>query len=170
MFLFRNVDRSVLKRVESLFTSPPAGTLSQAWNTYREDSFFNGSFTPTYPYIWVLDERVRPRQSRLPLVIIERGPTPRTNFELGNRGGHTFIYALHVFGRNRGERKDLAAFLEGQLSPIGIYDFATTPETLLYSVAVDDSGSSANGVAADVGIEGALAQWETVTISFLVKE
>lgn len=165
---FRWIDQSVRRKVSSIFTTPGQG-LTAAWNVYHEDNFASSEFVPTAPYIFLLESKARPRQSRLPMLIIERAPIVYAPYEIGTRDGFVVSYSLHVYARNRGERSDLAAVLFYNLDSLGIYDFSTNPETLLYTVSVEEKFSVSNTVAEDVGMEGALSNWESIGFTLEIR-
>lgn len=168
MLDFRQVDHSVRKKVSELFTNPTAD-LPEAWNVYDEDDFSDEAFLPTAPYVFLLESRARPRSSRLPMVIIERGAVTGVPFEIGNVEGSQLTYNLHIFARNRGERGDLAAYLYKNLDSLALYDFSTEPEVLQYSVTLLGKFAVSNAVSADIGLEGALSNWESIGITFQTK-
>ena len=165
MDFFRNVEKSVAKKVTDLFTTPPDGPTT-SYNVYLEDDFMNEAFVPTWPFIFLLDYRVRPRISRLPMLIVERAASPHSLFEIGTRSGHLFTFNLTLFGRNRGERSDLAAFLERNLEYLNIYDFTPSVPSLLEGVPVINRAAVQPKETPDVGIEGALNNPESVLLSF----
>lgn len=169
MLLFRNVTLSVRQAVSDLFANPPTG-LTNPYSVYGEDRFIDETFQPTRPYLWLLESRVPPRETRLPMVIIERAPTLSSEFEMGNREGSLQVVNLHVFARSRGERDDLAAFLYENLKALTVFDFSSQPPTPRYRVDVLSRASGSNSVAPDLGLEGALANWETVRIEFQLRD
>lgn len=169
MDFFRNVELSVAKKVEDLFENPPDGPTTN-YNVYCEDNFMSTTFVPTEPFIFLLDYRVRPKASRLPMVIIERAAAPHSLFEIGNRAGHLFTFNINIFGRNRGERSDLAAFLERNLEYLDIYNFTPTTPSLLEEVPVISRAAVQPTETPEVGIEGALNNPESVIFSFQTKE
>lgn len=170
MLKFRSLDQSVRKTVVDLFTSPPSNTLLTAWNVYDEDQFRDDAFHPVMPYVFLLEKRARPKQTRLPLIILERGLVGYAPFELGTQNGSSDVYNLHVFGRNRGERSDLAAFLFDSLKRIDLYDFDTDPPTLKYTVSIEAKFAVPQDVREDVGLEGALLNFESVAFQLATKE
>lgn len=169
MDLFRNLERSISQAVTDLFVTPPAGTLASSYYVYGEDEYMNDAFSPAFPYVFVLLSKVPPKQTRLPLVIVERGDVGLSPFEIGNRSGSYPIFHLHVFGRNRAERSALAAFLYENLAAFSLYDYGSDPPGLLYGVSIDQRLSTPQSVSPDMGLEGTLANWETVSIAFQLK-
>jgi len=170
MLLTRNTEKSMRYAIASLLANPPAGSgFTNAWNVYGEDTFQDTDFKPNFPFVWVMDVRVPPMKTRLPMILIERAPVQSSLFEIGNRAGTYFTFNFHVFGRNRGERSDLAEFLREQITTFTLYDWTNTPAALQYTVDVDRRDTEMNSVAPDIGAEGALNNWETVSFSFQLR-
>ncbi len=168
MLDFRSVDHSVRQAIESLFTSPTAD-LPVAWNVYDEDDFADESLVPDSPFIFLLESKARPSITRLPMIVLERAPVVWLPFELGNVQGSEFAYSIHIFGRNRGERSDLAAYLFKNLTRVNLYDYSTEPATFEYAATLLGKFSQTNSVSPDAGMEGALNNWESIGISFQTK-
>lgn len=169
MLIFRDYEHSVLLRVKTLFASPPNG-FTRSYNVYGEDKFMDDKFSPTPPFIFVLDKRVRPKQTRLPLMVIERGPGLWAPYEIGTRAGTLIAFNLHCWGRNRGEAADLMGFIYQNLDPLPLYDFATATPTFRYTVALENKMETGVGVSPEVGLEGTLQNWESLIIDFRTKE
>jgi hypothetical protein len=164
--LLRNIEKSVRHQVVTLLTNPPVGTFTNPFNCYGEDSFNDDTFVPKFPFVWVMSVRVPPKKTRLPMILIERAPAISSLFELGNRSGTYVTVNIHIFGRNRGERSDLASFLYEHMTILPLYDFTTEPATLLYTVSIDRRTSATQSISPDIGAEGALNNWETVSLDF----
>lgn len=101
-----------------MFQAPDAETGLSPFNIYTETDFRNvppGLFTPTFPWIYLLDSFIAPMPQRIdlqqPQVVVEVDRYVVGPFELGNRRGREVDLAIHVFGKNRGERDDVAAFI-----------------------------------------------------------
>jgi hypothetical protein len=167
--LFRSVERSVFDAVSGLFTSPTGG-LPVAYNVYGEDSFNNESFKPVFPYLWFMGYRVSPRTTRLPLLILDMGEQQNDPFEIGRREGTFAIATVHVYGRTRGERDDLASVIYQRLYNIPINDYDTTPATFKYNAQVEARFSGKVSVPEDVGKEGTLSNWKYVQFTFQLME
>lgn len=166
MNLLIDVEKSVKDKVVDLFINPPASSpISASYNVYAEDEFFDDGFKPNNPFIWILGTRVPPKQTRLPLVMIDRAPTIESPVELGNRAGTFFTFNLHVFGRNRGERGSFAAHLYKNFLTLPIYSYAA-PKTLVETVEIIHRTSANQTIAPEVGAEGSLSNWEVVSIEF----
>ena len=169
MFLFRNVEKSVYAMVKALFTAPTGG-LAAPYTVYSEGDFWNDKLVPTFPYLFLMGYRVEPRQTKLPLIIVEVGPRQRSYYETGNRKGTYVQTALHVFGRTRGERSDLAAYLYHHLELLPLYDYSTDPPTLRYTVPIDNPWSVPVSPGEALGQEGVLANWESLQFGFQLRD
>jgi hypothetical protein len=165
MELSRSVEHSVLDHVSGLFTSPP-DTLLGAWNVYGEDEFVNPLFAPTAPFVWILDADVRPTPSRLPLILIEREPYVGLPFELGTEAGTIWAFRVDIFGRNRGERGDLAHYVYQHLVRLGLYDYATDPRTFVETVTILRRMSGLLPARPDAAWEGTLQLGESILFDF----
>jgi hypothetical protein len=65
-------------------------------------------------YIFVVDTFTKPTETTLPFIVIELQPIDREPFELGNDGNaRQFTTYIHVFGRSRSERNQIASYLQG---------------------------------------------------------
>jgi len=76
------------------------------------------SFTPTQPYLFIVDSNISPTLASLPFIVVELSLISKRPSELG-RQARTATLNLHVFGRNRGERDDLASYLQDWLATSG---------------------------------------------------
>lgn len=170
MLLFRNVEQSVHEALKALFTNPPAGTLTVPWHVYGEDEFRQEGFEPEFPYLYLLQKRAMPSASQLPLAIVERDPTVRAVYEVGNTRGHLFTFLVHVFGRDHGEKADLAALVEEHLDRVALCDYGVTPPTPIETVVIINRTSMDLEVPENIGVEGTLSHGETVMFDFQTKE
>ena len=75
-------------------TAPPAEVGWNPFNVYTEAQFRNaaaGSFTPTFPYVYLLDSYLLPVAQRLdvqyPQIVVEIDEYRARPFEIGNRSG-----------------------------------------------------------------------------------
>lgn len=174
----RNLRRSVLKHVRSLFEAPPAGTLSSAYSVYGPDDLLavqrKEQPPPARPYLYLLDAYLRPTNGDLPIVQVEVVRTRRRPFELGNQRGRWTDVQLHVWGRSRGERDDLGSFLADNLgAAIPIYTFPTSGSTAVFSeyAIVHDEIDLENVESNDaLRQEGSLDLWQIVTFSMQSKQ
>lgn len=117
---FRVVNRSIRDNVASHFSSPPAEMgWSQSFNVYDLDELGNADFSPTRPFVFVIDAFVEPTISRVPMVIVNPIYDFKS-FQLGARSGGAIELELHCFGKTKAERDDLATVLAN------VYDGRTT--------------------------------------------
>ncbi len=168
MFLFRNVERSIYDHIAGLFTAPTGGLTP--YTVYGERDFWNDSLAPQFPYVYLLGVRVPPRETRLPLILLDAGLHSQSFYEVGTRAGTWVTVNLHIFAKTRGERDDLAGYLYQNLWAVPIGDYSTTPPTRHYTAQVEGKWSSRQSVSEDVGIEGALSNWDAIQFSLQLLE
>lgn len=115
----RNIRISIKEHIKSALESPGVGGPS-AYNVYGENNLpqRNPSFAPTFPFIYLIDSNIEPTKVDLPLIVVEVNPIRRNTSELGRQARNVDLN-LHIFGRNRGERDDLASYLQDWLSTSG---------------------------------------------------
>ena len=114
----RAIRLSVRDRLTAMFEAPDAATGLAAFNVYTESNFRSvqtGTFTPTFPYVYLLDSFLAPMPVRVdlqqPQVIVEVDMYESIPFQMGDRAGRQVDLLIHVFGRSRGERDDLAGLI-----------------------------------------------------------
>lgn len=169
MLDFRNVERSLYEYVKGLLAAPTGG-LPVPYNVYGEDAYTNASSEPVFPYIWMLGFRVRPRKSRLPLIIVDVGSHRLGRYEIGNAGGTMAFAQLNIFAISRGERDDLAAYLYKTMEGFPVYDYTPATPSFLWRAELLDKLSQRNSIGEDAGKEGSLNNWITVACGFQLKE
>ncbi len=168
MLLFRNVEKSVYDAVAGLFTNPTSGLTAR--NVYGEDAFFNDDFKPVFPFVYLMGYRVPPRETRLPMVILDMGQKVQSYYEIGNREGTFAGAALHVCARTRGERDDLGAYLYQNLVTIPVNDYSGSTPVFQYHAQVEGKFAMRGSVNEALGIEGALTNWIAVSFAFQLFE
>ena len=168
MFLFRNVEKSVYHQIAALFTNPTGGL--SAFRVYGEDKFFDDAFKPIFPYLFLMGYRVPPRETRLPLIILDSGQNAQSYFEVGTRGGTYWVTTLNIFARNRAERDDLAGYLYQTLNVIPVYDYSADEPVFKYNTLVEGKSEWRAAVKEDIGMEGALSNWSVVQFSYQLVE
>jgi len=170
MLKHREIRLSIRDRLSTLLGAPPAASGLSAFNVYTEAQFRDDTFAPTFPFVYLLDSYVLPVKTKLPLVIIEIGLYRRQTFEIGNRSGRFIRVHIHVFGRNRAERDDLAALVAdyfGSTFTIKQYPENTAVETVQLSDRIDvEDMAIANE---EVQFGGAVLDWSRVTFTFETK-
>ena len=170
MLKHREIRLSIRDRNSTLFGAPPAASGLSVYNVYTEAQFRDDTFTPTFPFVYLLDSYVLPVKTKLPLVIVEIGRYRRQTFEIGNRNGRLITAHIHVFGRNRAERDDLAALIAdyfGSTFTIKQYPENTSVETVQLSDRIDvEDMAIANE---EVQFGGAVWEWQRITFEFETK-
>jgi hypothetical protein len=136
MQLNRSIRVSIKEHVKTAFELPISGGMN-AFNVYGENNLpqNNPSFSPTRPYLYIVDSNIQPTLLDLPLIVLELTPFVKDVFELGRASRKAELNA-HVYGRNRGERDDIASYLQDYLTTPGsgniviVKDYGTagTPE------------------------------------------
>ena len=179
----RCIRKSLCNFITGLFDNPPADTGWEEWNTYSGNQlrqYREGNFSPVNPFVYILDSNVAPTQSELPMLIIETSTITRP-FELGNTQGRLSTANLHVFGRNRGQRDDMASMLQdvfagnmtttGSVVPFPVYDFQDAGASTLVETAHIDPGITVEypTVGGLEQHESSLSQWAVVSFSFSTK-
>jgi len=163
MLLFRNVEQSVRDALAARLTDPTGPLGDNPYNVYAEDDFWNEKLSPAFPYLFLMGYRVAPRQTRLPMILLDVGPKAQSYYETGTRAGTYVNVTLHIFARTRGERDDLAAYLYETLTAIPIKDYTSDTPALRYTVPVEGKWSAHGSVGEDLGQEGSLSNWEVVS-------
>lgn len=137
----RNIRKSVLLRVRNLLTTPPSGSGLNAYTVYTEEQLrqvTQKTLTPVRPSVFLVDSFIKPAEPALPLVVVEVPGIRQSSFEVGNRSGRRTEVYIHVIGRMRGERDDIASFLVDQFGVVlKIYDF-TSGQVFLEDGVVED--------------------------------
>ncbi len=166
MLLFRNVEQSVRDSIVALLTAPTGELADNPYHVYAEDDFWNADLSPTFPYLFLMGYRVAPRQTRLPMIILDMGPKAQAYYETGTRAGTLVTVTLHIFARTRGERDDVAAYLYQTLNAIAVKDYSGDTPTRKYTVQVEGKWSAHGSVGDDLGQEGSLSNWEVFSFGF----
>lgn len=90
-------------------------------NVYGEQEMRNralGSFTASgsAPYAFLVDSFVSPTETTLPFVVLEVSNIRRVPYELGTDGaGREITTFVHIFGRSRAERDDIASYFQDNI-------------------------------------------------------
>ncbi len=148
MLKHRSIRLSIKDRLRDMFQAPDADTALAPFNVYYESQFrsaASGNFTPTFPFVYLLDSYLLPVAQRIdtmqPQVVIEIQKYQSRPFELGNRSGRWITAYIHVFGQNRGQRDDLGSFIMdyfGNALDIKNYSAADTAGTVVDNAVLDD--------------------------------
>ena len=141
----RELRRSIRDQIEALFETPPAESGMAAFNVYHDSDYRTVDFIPTAPYIYLLDSFQPPVATRFdrqyPQVVIEIDRYAGQPFEIGNRHGRVINCLISIFGRNRGERDDLGAFIAdyfGTKLAVRTYPTASSAGTIIEEALLDD--------------------------------
>ena len=114
------------------------------------------------------------------MIIIETSTLARP-FQLGDTNGRLSMGNLHVFGKNRGERDDMASMLQdvfaknmttsGSVVPFPVYDYISSGSSALVETAHIDLGVSVEPqiVGGLEQHESSTANWNIVSFSFQTK-
>lgn len=176
----RCIRKSLYNFVADLFREPPLDTGWDLWNVYGENQLRQDNFVPVRPFVYIIDSNIAPTQTELPMIIIETSTLARP-FELGNAGGRLSMANLHVFGRNRGQRDDMASMLQdvfakkmmttGSVAPFPVYDFQDAGASTLVETAHVHPGISVETqtVGGLEQHESSLSNWNIVSFSFETK-
>ena len=134
-------------------------------NVYTESNMRAGT-TPTSPFCYIVDSFVRPMETTLPFIVIEIPSITKRPFEVGNSRGRTFKCILHVFGKSRGQRDDIATYIQDNLpSEIKYYDFSSGESVIEnYTLEIKDyiTVEDAQDLSADMFSESSLVGWTMV--------
>jgi len=88
-------------------------------NVYSEQDMRNaalGSFTGVAPFVFLVDSFVSPTETTLPFIVLEVTNIRRVPYELGNDGaGREITTFVHIFGRSRAERDDIASYFQDNI-------------------------------------------------------
>jgi len=181
MLKFRAIRLSLYEFVVSLFETPPADSGWTSWNVYGEDELRQeDSFTPTAPYIYITDSFIAPTRTQVPCIIIEM-TLMAVPYQLGDTNGKLGVSRLHIFGRNRGERDDIASMLQDVFAgnmetldgtvPFPIYEYYKAGLKTLVETAHIDPGIDVSPM--DVGseevFESSTSNWNMITFTFHTK-
>ena len=171
----RVVRKSIVESVAGHFRVPPTAIgWSQPYNVYDIQDMENESFTPTFPWVYVISEHAQPTPSRVAMVVVD--PTfTFDSYQLGSRAGCDMMVLLHCWGRDRPERDDMASMLANvyagktnKRSFIPIWTSLTSSkEASIAEVSrVLIEYPSAGGA---LSAEGTLRNWAIVTLWLQVK-
>jgi hypothetical protein len=183
----REARLSARDRIKALFQAPPVASGLSAFSVYDERDFRNvasGNFTPVFPYIYLLDSFLEPVAQRVdlqqPQVVIEVDLYESAPFELGNRSGRQVDFLFHIFGKNRGERDDLAGLIcdhFGGSLDIKTYSATNTTGTVVETALIDPPIIRVKDIftpriekASQVEVNTALLGWSSVSFSVRMKQ
>ena len=182
----REIRLSARDHIKALFLAPAVASGLSAFNVYDERDFRNvqsGTFTPTFPFVYLLDSFLEPVAQRVdlqqPQVVIEVDLYESEPYQLGDRAGRQVDFLFHVFGKNRGERDDIGGFIAdyfGTGLDIKTYSATNTTGTVVETALVDPPIIRVKDIftpriekASQIEINTALLGWTTVSLSIKPK-
>jgi hypothetical protein len=150
----RNIRLSVREHFKDALENPGVGGPG-AYNVYGENNLpqRNPSFEPQFPYVFLIDSNIEPTKADLPLVLVEINPITRGTVELGLQA-RTADLNLHIYGRTRGERDDLASYFQ---------DWMTTSGSG-HTLSIKDYTAGAGQPVVDTGKFGPVAVWSQLPV------
>ena len=138
----RNIRVSIKEHVKAAFTTNVGVGGPGVYNVYGESQLpqRQPAFSPTRPCLWLVDSNIEPTIADLPLIILEVNPIRRRTVELGRKARIPTLN-IYVYGRNRGERDDLASYLQDWLDTSGSGNTITVSDYSAGGGSVLDHGS-----------------------------
>mgnify|MGYP001615881445 FL=1 len=162
-----------------MFESPDAGSGLTAYNVYNETEYRDDTHVEAFPFVYIIDSDILPVITKLPLIVIEVLRYRKESFELGNRSGRQIRVYLHVFGRTRADRDDMAGFIAdyfGNSLSIKTYTQSvpagTEVEKALVGDRIDVEQMSISGPVEGrdmVEIGGSILNWNRVALDIDTK-
>lgn len=175
MLLDRLHRLSVKESLKSLFENPPAESGLSAFNVYSEADMRDmnkGKFSPEAPYVFITDTRIAPTAAQLPFIAIDMRPIKQP-FELGNRRGRRLSADLHIFGRSRGERDDLASLIADYLTAVTVKNYndyafmGFAAGALMCKGAIDgEPEMTPMSIGEEESLEGSLDNWLVLSFQY----
>jgi len=107
----REIRLSIHDRLVTMFELPDAASGLTAYNVYDEDEYRDDTHVEVFPFVYIVDSNILPVATKLPLIVIEVQRYRKQSFEMGNRSGREVRAFIHVFGRTRADRDDMAGFI-----------------------------------------------------------
>jgi hypothetical protein len=169
--VFSQIRQSVWRTIKDGFVD---GTLTgTVYNVYGETELRAG-VVPVRPFVYVLDFGVTFEMQHLPVVIVHV-VSHRKAFEMGTKQSYFNEVALHVFGRNRGERDDLSSAIVENIDSIALLDFDAVGTPVVQTVELaEERGITWTIVPGNIVLSddlqwgGSLSNWDTAICSFWV--
>lgn len=175
MLVDRNIRKSGMARVEALLTAPPVGSGLNAYRVYDERDLraaqaVSNPLIPERPCVFLVDSFIRPAEPSLPLIVFETNVVRRP-FELGNQSGRRTTMMIHVIGRMRGDRDDLASFIADNFgAALPVYDYSTaTPVLVERGVVEPDISIDTVPIRDNLREESSLDAWAMLTLAIQTK-
>lgn len=178
MLLDRLHRLSIKESLKSLFESPPAGSGLSAYTVYSEQNMRDmnkGTFTPTSssPFLFITDTHIAPTVAQLPFIAIDVN-IQKAPYQLGDREGRRVSTDLHIFGRSRGERDDLASFVADNLTVITVKNynefafkgFAADAEMCKGEIVDEPMMTPMSIMPEEESLEGSLDNWLMLSFEY----
>lgn len=166
---------SIKESLKTLFETPPGESVLEAFNVYSEADMRNmnkGTWKPSAPFVFIIDSHLAPTLAQLPFIAIDATPQ-KAPFQLGDRKGRMVSADLHIFGRSRGERDDLASFIADYLGSITIknyneYEFMgfASEAEMCKGAIVGEPSMAPMSIGDEESLEGSLDNWLILSLQY----
>ena len=158
MFEIREARLSLKRDIQDIFTS--GSIFSEVYNIYDEDDLRTGT-TPTFPYVYLMDSWVIFEANNLPVIVIETD-YDMEEFQLGSEPfGYCRAYT-YVFGKDRGQRDDVAAAIMRNVTEVHIRDFDTDGYPIQNTCSLLPFSGKKHWIARDIPVPQELAFEKTL--------
>lgn len=137
----RNIRLSIKNHISSLLQT------YGYTNVYGEKDMRDvalGTLNPSGLFVFLVDSFISPTDTTLPFIVLEVNSIQHIVWELGSEEARGIRTYIHVFGKSRAERDDIAAYLQNNIGrSISYNDYSTgTPVPQAYPIErVTDDGS-----------------------------
>jgi len=149
--------------------------MGSAYNVYTEEDLRMG-LVPVRPFIYLLDFGANFEMKHLPCIVIQ-AEVHKRGFELGTSDTWLCDLVLHVLGRNRGERDDLASAVKEEIDAIVIRDFDQGAAPVVQTMQLEPLNAEGDVWAERIIelpqrllAEGTLANWASLVARFWVTD
>lgn len=141
--------------------------LAHGFNVLSEEDIRN-NVTPTSgsATLWMVHTHISPTQITLPFIGVEVYAGRNTPIEMGSVNGKTWIGRIHVFGKSRAQRTDIASYLASPrvIQYVPVYDYTSGSPVFIENAEVDISLTEQESVG-DQEFEGSWTNREVVSIT-----
>ena len=173
MFAIREARLSLRKEISDLFsTAATFGDDGTAFNIYGEENLRDGAHAVHRPFLFLLDSFVSFQAEHLPVIVLET-EMDSTPLQLGTDPTLLVFANIHIFGRTRGERDDMAGAIWENIKSVEIRDFDVDAETVQFtSPLMPISGENYWHIAdspppsQELRMESSLLNWIIMSCSF----
>lgn len=172
----RNAKLSLMAAIEAILES--TSHFDPAYTVYYESDlrdYIEDKLSPDWPYCFILDANVMVEAEFLPAVVVWLRWSYR-GLELSSTKMWHCDLSVDVYGRNRGEREDIAAgIVEGMGESFTIYDYSGATATTWGTASIYESGPSEywtvepQSVADEYAVEGTTLNWMQLGTRFWCK-